>query len=81
MARARPEKQRTNVTLTAETLAAARALGLNVSAISDAALTEAVRTAQARAWAGENAAALAERQAWIDENGPPLTDLQVLKTR
>ena len=45
------EKQRTNVTLTAANLAAARELGLNVSAISDAAVSEAVRVARARAWA------------------------------
>ncbi len=74
------EKQRTNITLSATTLAAARELGLNVSAISDAALAEAVRAARAEAWALENAEAIAERRAWIEANGTPLTDLQVLKT-
>lgn len=73
------EKQRTNVSLTASTLAAARELGLNVSAISDAALAEAVRAAKAEAWARENAEAIAERRAWIEANGAPLADLQVLK--
>lgn len=73
------EKQRTNVSLTASTLAAARELGLNVSAISDAALAEAVRAARADAWARENAEAIAERRAWIEANGTPLADLQVLK--
>ena len=73
------EKQRTNITLTAANLAAARELGLNVSAISDAAVAEAVRTARARAWAAENADAIAERRAWIETNGTPLADLQVLK--
>lgn len=73
------EKQRTNVSLTASTLAAARELGLNVSAISDAALAEAVRAAKAQAWARENAEAIAERRAWIEANGTPLADLQVLK--
>lgn len=73
------EKQRTNVSLTASTLAAARELGLNVSAISDAALAEAVRMAKAEAWARENAEAIAERRAWIEANGTPLADLQVLK--
>ena len=74
------EKQRTNVTLTAANLAAARELGLNVSAISDSAVAEAVRVAKAKAWAQENAKAIAERQAWIEANGTPLADLQVLKT-
>jgi antitoxin CcdA len=73
------EKQRTNITLTADNLTAARALGLNVSAISDAAVAEAVRTARAEAWAEENAVALSERRAWIEANGTPLADLQVLK--
>jgi antitoxin CcdA len=73
------EKQRTNITLTAENLTAARELGLNVSAISDAAVEEAVRAARAEAWAEENAAALSERRAWIEANGTPLADLQVLK--
>ena len=73
------EKQRTNVSLTASTLAAARELGLNVSAISDAALAEAVRAAKAEAWARENADAIDERRAWIEANGTPLADLQVLK--
>jgi antitoxin CcdA len=73
------EKQRTNVTLTATNLAAARTFGLNVSAISDAALAEAVRVARAQAWAAENAKAISERRVWIDTNGTPLADLQVLK--
>ncbi len=73
------EKQRTNITLTAVNLAAARELGLNVSAISDAALAAAVRAAKAEAWARENAEAIAERRAWIETHGTPLADLQVLK--
>ena len=73
------EKQRTNITLSAANLTAARELGLNVSAISDAAVAEAVRAARAEAWAKENAAALSERRAWIEANGMPLADLQVLK--
>lgn len=72
------DKQRTNVTLTARNLAAAREFGLNISAISDAALAQAVRQAEARAWAAENADALSERRAWIDAQGAPLADLQVM---
>ena len=54
-------------------------MGLNVSAISDAAVAEAVRAARADVWAAENAAAISERNTWIEANGTPLTDLQVLK--
>jgi len=74
-----PEKQRTNITLTAANLSAARELGLNVSAISDAAVAEAVRSARAEAWAEENADAISKRRDWIETNGTPLADLQVLK--
>ncbi len=79
MSQTTTEKQRTNVTLTAANLASARALGLNVSAISDVALAEAVRAAKAEAWARDNADAIAERRDWIEANGAPLADLQVLK--
>ena len=79
MQHATAEKQRTNITLSAANLAAARELGLNVSAISDAAVAEAVRIAKAKAWARENAAAISERRAWIKAHGTPLADLQVLK--
>ena len=72
-------KQRTNITLTGENLTAARELGLNVSAISDAAVAKAVRDARAAAWAADNAAAISERRAWIEDHGMPLADLQVLR--
>ena len=67
-------KQRTHIMLTCANLAAARELGLNVSAISDAA-----RLARAKAWTWEHAAAIAERHVWMEANGAPLADLQVLK--
>lgn len=72
-------KQRTSVTIDAGVLNAARDLDLNVSAISEAAISEAVREASARRWAEENADALAERRAWIDAHGMPLADIQVFK--
>jgi len=74
------DKQRTNVTLSADSLAAARRLALNVSAISDAALSQAVKHAEAQAWAEENREAIEARRHWIERNGLPLDDLQVLKT-
>ncbi|MFY2823889.1 type II toxin-antitoxin system CcdA family antitoxin [Ruegeria sp. MALMAid1280] len=80
MPRNAQEKQRTNVTLTSGNLEKARQLGLNVSAISDAALADAVAKAEAELWAKENAKAIAERQKWIEENGTPLADIQALRT-
>ena len=81
MSRSSAGKRRTIVALDASNLAAAREYGLNVSAISDAALERAVRAARARAWSKENAEAIAERHTWIEANGTPLADIQVLKTR
>jgi antitoxin CcdA len=75
----RTEKQRPNITLTVENVTVARELGLNVSAIRDGAIAEAVRAARVEAWAQETAAAISERRAWIEANGTPLADLQVLK--
>ncbi|MFY0682661.1 MAG: type II toxin-antitoxin system CcdA family antitoxin [Thalassovita sp.] len=72
-------KQRTNVSIDADVLAAARAMKLNVSAISEAAVSAAVRQAQAESWAKENAQALADRRDWIANHGTALADLQVLK--
>ena len=81
MSRSPVEKRRTNITLDASNLAAAREYDLNVSAISDTALEDAVRATRARAWSKENGEAIAERQAWIEADGTPLADIQVLKTR
>lgn len=74
-------KQRTNVTIDARVLSAARRMDLNVSAISEAAVIQAVRLAEAKAWAEANAEAIAERRAWIEANGAPLAGFQVLKSR
>lgn len=68
-------KQRTNITIDADLLADVRAMGLNVSAVCEAAL----RQARREAWIKENAEAMAERAAWIEKNGLPLAKYQVLK--
>ncbi len=70
-------KRRTNVSLDARLLASARELGLNVSGIAEEALAVAVREARAKAWAQENAEAIAQRAAWIEANGMPLARWQV----
>ena len=78
MPKAVPRK-RTNVSLDARLLDEARRLELNVSAVTEAALEKAVREAQARGWAEENARALAERADWIERNGMPLAKWQTWK--
>ena len=68
-------KQRTNISIDAKVLAAARERGMNVSAIAE----EALRKAQQEAWQKENAEALQRLNDWVDKNGLPLADYQVLK--
>lgn len=72
-------KRRANVTISGDVLDAAREHGLNVSAISEAALAKAVRRAEAEAWARENEAAIRARAVWIEANGTPLANWQVWK--
>lgn len=73
-------KRRTNITLDYNLLDEARAFGLNVSVISETALSEKIREAKAGAWKKENADAIAQRNAWVEVNGLPLAKWQVLKT-
>ena len=68
-------KQRTNISIDAKVLAAARERGMNVSAIAE----EALRKAQQEAWQKEHAEALQRLNDWVDKNGLPLADYQVLK--
>lgn len=79
MSRIAVSKRRTNVSIDAGLLDAARELGLNVSAISEAALAENVRAARAAAWQAENSTALAQRRVWIATNGAPLASWQAWK--
>lgn len=70
-------KRRTNVSIEGPLLDEARELGLNVSAVAEAALGAAVREARARAWAAEAAPAIKQRVTWIETWGLPLAPWQV----
>lgn len=65
---------RTTLTLSRETLDSAQALGLDLSAIADAAIAEAVRAARRGAWAERHAAALKAQDDWMDQRGHPFAD-------
>lgn len=67
-------KQRTNITIDSQLLADAREMGLNVSAIAEAAL----RTARREAWLAENAKALEERRNYYQTNDTILAPYRVL---
>jgi antitoxin CcdA len=68
-------RRKTSLTLDADALDAARDLGVNVSAVADAALRDAVADARRRRWLEENADAFAEQAAWHARHGHPLADI------
>lgn len=61
-----------NVTIDTGIVEAARALGLNLSRISEAALHEATRQARDAAWKRDNAEWIAAHRRWVDANELPL---------
>lgn len=67
-----PSRRRTNITIEADLLDEAQALGLNVSAIARAALAAEVARARKAAWRDDNREAFASLSAWIRDNGVPL---------
>lgn len=61
-----------NLSLDAELLREARALGVNVSRAAETGVRAAVRQARAEAWRAENAAAIDSSNAWVEAHGLPL---------
>ncbi|MCR8827995.1 type II toxin-antitoxin system CcdA family antitoxin [Pseudosulfitobacter koreensis] len=70
-------KRKTSLTLDAEALEGARELGINVSAVAEAALVKAVAEARRDKWLVENASAFAAQSDWHEHNGHPLADIIV----
>jgi antitoxin CcdA len=68
-------RRKTSLTLDAAALDAARELGVNVSAVADAALRAAVEEARRRRWLAENAEAFAAQADWHARHGHPLADI------
>jgi len=58
-----------NLTANADLLAKARALNINLSAIFEQALAEALRIEQRRRWLAENQAAIEAYNAQVEERG------------
>ncbi|MTJ06078.1 MAG: hypothetical protein FH759_15535 [Sediminimonas qiaohouensis] len=68
-------KRKTSLTLDVETLDRARELGINVSAVAEAALVDAVSEMRRKKWRDENADAFARQSEWHERNGHPLADI------
>jgi post-segregation antitoxin (ccd killing protein) len=56
----------------------AKASGINISAVAEAALSQAVADAGIEAWAKENTAGFAAINKMIEEEGLPLADLRMM---
>lgn len=68
-------KRKTSLTLDADALDHAKALGINVSAVAEAALFKAIDEARHKKWLTENADAFAAQADWHERNGHPLADI------
>ncbi len=68
-------KRKTSLTLDSEAIESARELGINVSAVAEAAVIEAVAAARRKQWLTENAGAFAAQSDWHDRHGHPLADI------
>lgn len=71
-------KRPTNVTLDANLVDEARAIGVNVSAACELGLRQELRTAREQAWLEENREAIASYNIYIEEFGLPLAHLSQL---
>ncbi len=65
-------KKPVNLTLDAELLAEARELKINISAVAEDGVKQAVAKARAEAWKRENAEAIRSSNEWVEKNGLPL---------
>lgn len=68
-------RRKTSLSLDADALEAARDLGINVSAVADAALRRAVAEARRSRWLEDNAGAFAAQAEWHERNGHPLAGI------
>lgn len=68
-------KRKTSLTLDVEALEGARELGINVSAVAEAAIVRAVAEARRTNWLAENAGAFAAQSERHELHGHPLADI------
>ena len=68
-------KRKTSLTLDARALDGAKELGINVSAVAEAALIEAVAKARRTEWLAKNAEAFKAQADWHSQHGHPLAEI------
>lgn len=67
-----PLKKATNITLSADVLADAKAFGINISQACDGFLRERVRQERERRWLSQNAEFISEYNKTLESEGLPL---------
>ena len=67
-------KKATNVSLSADLVAEAKRLGINVSQACEGGLDAEVRKARAEQWKRDNREAMEDWSRWIAENGIPYSE-------
>lgn len=72
------KRKAVNLSIDAEVLAAARAVGINLSRVTEQALRAATKQERETRWREENRAWIEAHNRWIEENGIPLSDLPAL---
>ncbi len=65
-------KRATNISLRADLIAEAKALGVIVSQACELGLEQAVKAEKERRWLAENMAAIEATNAWVEDHGLPL---------
>ena len=68
-------KRKTSLSIDENALRSAKELGINVSAVAEAALVEEVDEIRRRHWLNANADAFAAQAEWHERNGHPLQDI------
>jgi antitoxin CcdA len=74
MSNAQTVRKPVNLSIDVELMAKARALGVNVSKVSEAALGAELTRIQNERWREENREAMLAWNAWIEEKGLPLAE-------
>lgn len=69
-------KRRLNVTVRADLIEEAKALGINISSVLERALETETRLRRREQWQTDNRAAMDAWNDWLDENGMPLEHIR-----
>jgi len=67
------QKRATNITVSTDLLATAKAFKINLSRAAESGIAQAVKAKQAEQWALDNKAALESSNAYVDQRGLPLS--------